>query len=233
MSAPSLRSVVERCLSGDAPAGLPGARARGLGLGVGVLLLTASLALIAQVETGASSDASVGANLASEAQTVEAVTGPLAGLVIAELRVPRASDADRRRGDVDEDGDVAAWVELVNPGSASVELEGFGLSDRADVPFRWRFPSGLVLAPGRTVRVWLTGKDRALPGRALHAGFSIVPGGATLVLSAPSGTESGLMMDRLRAPTLAAGQSWCRMPYGSASADFRACPASSGTAVER
>ncbi len=60
----------------------------------------------------------------------------------------------------DEDGDFEDWIELVNVGGEAVNLQGWGLSDDADDPFRWTFPD-TVLPPGAILLVWASGKDRA------------------------------------------------------------------------
>ena len=60
----------------------------------------------------------------------------------------------------DEDGDYEDWIELHNFGDAPVSLEGWGLSDNADDPFKWIFPEGTVVAPGEFLLVWASGKDR-------------------------------------------------------------------------
>ena len=59
----------------------------------------------------------------------------------------------------DADGDYGDWIEILNRGTEVVNLEGWGISDRLDQPFRWVFPS-LMLGPGARVLVWATGKDR-------------------------------------------------------------------------
>jgi hypothetical protein len=46
----------------------------------------------------------------------------------------------------DQDGDYEDWIELFNYGSEPVNLEGFGLSDNYDDPFRWVFP-GVIIQP--------------------------------------------------------------------------------------
>jgi autotransporter-associated beta strand protein len=60
---------------------------------------------------------------------------------------------------LDEDGDASDWIEVLNRGAESVDLAGWGLSDRADDPFKWTFPA-LSLAPGERVLAWASGKDR-------------------------------------------------------------------------
>jgi hypothetical protein len=60
---------------------------------------------------------------------------------------------------LDEDGDASDWIELFNRGSESIDLEGWGLSDRTDNPFKWVFPS-VEIPPGGHLLVWASGKDR-------------------------------------------------------------------------
>ena len=60
---------------------------------------------------------------------------------------------------LDEDGDPSDWVELYNRGSASVNLAGWGLSDRTDDPFKWVFPV-VQIGAGQRLVIWCSGKDR-------------------------------------------------------------------------
>ena len=62
-------------------------------------------------------------------------------------------------GLADEDGDYSDWLESLNRGAETVDLAGWGLSDRVGEPFRWEFPS-MELAPGERTLVWASGKDR-------------------------------------------------------------------------
>ncbi len=100
---------------------------------------------------------------------------PAAGsVVINEIQSSNSSTA------YDEDGDASDWVELVNTGSEPVDLEGWGISDRANQPFMWVFPAR-VLAPGERLLVWASGKDRdGIPGETepppLAAAPDEVPG---------------------------------------------------------
>ena len=59
----------------------------------------------------------------------------------------------------DEDGDTPDWIEIYNPGPASVDLGGFGLSDDSTDLFRWTFPPHL-LPPQTHLLVFASGKDR-------------------------------------------------------------------------
>lgn len=75
-------------------------------------------------------------------------------------------------GIIDEDGDHSDWIEIVNRESASVNLEGWGLSDSPDEPFRWTFGDVTIPAGGRLL-VWASGKDR--PGGQPTDGIAATP----------------------------------------------------------
>ena len=40
----------------------------------------------------------------------------------------------------DEDGEYVDWIEIYNDSENTIALEGYGLSDRKEVPKRWEFP---------------------------------------------------------------------------------------------
>ena len=73
----------------------------------------------------------------------------------------------------DEDGDFNDWIEIVNSGRVAVDLDGWGLSDDATTPGKWRFPA-LTVDPGGLLVVFASGKDRTDPtGRYLHTNFKL------------------------------------------------------------
>ena len=41
----------------------------------------------------------------------------------------------------DEDRDFSDWIEIYNAGPGPVAMEGHGLSDEEDEPFKWVFPT--------------------------------------------------------------------------------------------
>ena len=59
----------------------------------------------------------------------------------------------------DEDGDSPDWIELYNISQNSIDLNGFGLSDETDEPFKWIFPN-LSLEPQKFLLVFASGKNR-------------------------------------------------------------------------
>ncbi len=89
----------------------------------------------------------------------------------------------------DEDGDFADWIEILNAGSQSVSLEGWGLSDDYERPFRWVFPD-IVIQPGEYLLVWASGKDRRNSLKPLHTNFSISSEGEEVLLTDPQGLLS-------------------------------------------
>ncbi len=81
--------------------------------------------------------------------------------VCAEVRISEVLAEDRRVL-ADEDGDHPGWIELHNAGPEPVALEGYGLSDDPERPFRWTLPD-VSLAPGGRLVVYASGKDRRDP----------------------------------------------------------------------
>ncbi len=106
--------------------------------------------------------------------------GPSGGVVLSEVM----TDNDKTLRD--EDGDSPDWVELHNPLDRFVSLEGWGLSDDAGEPLKWRFPA-VVMAPRSFLVVHASGKDRTnVPGR-LHTNFRLDAGGEFLGLADGAG----------------------------------------------
>lgn len=101
----------------------------------------------------------------------------------------------------DADGDTPDWIELF--ARDAVDLEGWGLSDDDDDPFRYTFPARALL-PGELVLVYASGKGADGPEGELHTPFSIDATGETLTLTRPDGSVA----DVLEVPALAADTSW-------------------------
>ena len=70
----------------------------------------------------------------------------------------------------DEDGDYEDWIELHNYGTAPVALNGYGLSDNSNNPFKWTFPE-ITLGPGQHLLVWASGKNRRPTGEEYTNGL--------------------------------------------------------------
>ena len=86
---------------------------------------------------------------------------------------------------MDEDREYPDWVEIYNPGDASINLDGYGLSDRPDNPYKWIFPV-VTLEPEQYLIVYASGKDR-VDSNNYHTNFKIDADGETLVLTDKAG----------------------------------------------
>lgn len=102
-------------------------------------------------------------------------------------------------GLTDGDGNTGDWVELINLSGQDISLDGWGLSDDPDRPFRWTFPEGTTLGGGANniLLIFADGQD-GFDGTNLHARFSLSRTGETLVLTAPDGTT----VDELEYPAM-------------------------------
>lgn len=76
-----------------------------------------------------------------------------AQVVINEIQSSNASTL------IDEEGNFNDWIELYNQGAVSVNLQGYGLSDEVQNPFKWRFGNQLI-GPGEYFTVMASGKNK-------------------------------------------------------------------------
>ena len=109
-----------------------------------------------------------------------AVEGALGDVVIREFM------ASNDRTLEDDFGEESDWIELFNDGPVAVDLAGWRLTDRANQPFLWQFPSR-VIGPGEHLVVYASGRNRRVSGQALHTNFSLSTQGEYLALIRPDG----------------------------------------------
>ena len=86
----------------------------------------------------------------------------------------------------DEDGEFPDWVEVHNPTTTTVDLDGWHLTDDADELTKWEFPDVSLDAGGYLV-VFASGKDRHTAGDELHTNFQLAGDGEFLALTRPDG----------------------------------------------
>ncbi len=72
----------------------------------------------------------------------------------------------------DVDGDYSDWIEIYNPGSATVNLNGWSLTDNREEPQKWLLPEIEIEANGYLV-VFASGKNRSNPDQELHCNFKL------------------------------------------------------------
>jgi hypothetical protein len=106
---------------------------------------------------------------------------PPPGVTISEFM------ADNNRTLNDGDGDASDWIELENASEEPVDLAGWGLTDDASLPAKWRFGAVSIPARGYLV-VFASGKDRAGGAGGLHTNFRLGNEGEYLALTRPDGT---------------------------------------------
>ena len=102
------------------------------------------------------------------------------------------------------------WLELYNASAQAVDISGWGLSDDAASPRKYRFPQGTVIAPGDHLTLYLSGVA-GTTGGVLCASFRLsADGGYGLTLS----DASGALLDRVFVPEQYTGISYARMDDG-------------------
>jgi len=86
----------------------------------------------------------------------------------------------------DEDRDESDWIEIYNPGTETVDLLGWFLTDENDDLIKWEFPQ-VLLGPDSYLIVFASGKDRRNSLGILHTNFKLSGGGEYLGLVHPDG----------------------------------------------
>ncbi len=84
----------------------------------------------------------------------------------------------------DEDGDYSDWIEIFNPGSAEISLNGWYLTDNEDDFTKWAFPN-ILIDSNEYLIVFASGKDRVADKEKLHANFKLSSSGEFLALVKP------------------------------------------------
>ncbi len=100
----------------------------------------------------------------------------------------------------DDYGLASDWVEIYNGGKAAVNLQGYGLSDKANKLMKWVFPN-VTLSPGKYLLVYCSGKGQAkdtADTTHLHTNFAISNYQESIVLS----SNKGQVLDTVDVPQL-------------------------------
>lgn len=108
-------------------------------------------------------------------------------LVMATMPIISEFLASNSDGLRDSDGESSDWIEIYNPTSQPVDLNGWRLTDSLGDLNQWTFPT-LVLAPNDFATVFASGKNRAVAGQQLHTNFRLSSDGEYLALVTPQGT---------------------------------------------
>jgi hypothetical protein len=88
---------------------------------------------------------------------------------------------------LDDDGDDNDFIEIFNDGVTTEDLGGYFLSDDCGARFKWTFPAGVTIEPGRFLVVWASEKNRTDPCCPLHTNFRLSGDGECVLLTDPFG----------------------------------------------
>ena len=113
----------------------------------------------------------------------------------------------------DQNGEFEDWIELYNNTSASIDLEGYFLSDDATDLMQWAFPSGTVIAANGYLIVWA---DNDEDQSGLHANFKLSASAESIFLV----NAAGEIVDEVSYVDQTADVSYGRSPNGTG--DFQA-----------
>jgi hypothetical protein len=127
------------------------------------------------------------------------IDGNAPHVIITEVMSSNASFLE------DKDGDFEDWIEIHNPTSMPITLEGYGLSDDETRPYKWTFPY-LVLPAGRHLTVFASNKDRKNVLNPLHTNFKLKSAGETILLT----HKQGRVLDKVQMPSMPPNLSWGR-----------------------
>ena len=114
------------------------------------------------------------------------------------------------RASVPNSGTYPDWIEFYNKGDQSVNLAGMRLSDTIANPYKYSFPSNVVVPARGFLVVWCDNADN-LPG--LHAGFALSSSGGLIGLF--SADTIPVLQDSVSYGFQAADYSIGRVPDGT------------------
>jgi len=108
----------------------------------------------------------------------------------------------------DDFGEYPDWIEIFNPGTETINLLNWALSDDSDDLMKWSFPN-LLIAPDSFLLVFASGQNTVSPG-GIHTNFKIKASGEALFLS----NNQGQIIDQIAEIELEGNQSCGRTMDG-------------------
>ena len=95
----------------------------------------------------------------------------------------------------DNYGEFEDWVELYNPTAAPIDINGWALTDKANNPTKWIFPSSFIIPANSVALIYCSGRDELIGGNA-HSNFKITQtkGNEVFMLS----DAGGVFQDSIR-----------------------------------
>lgn len=114
-----------------------------------------------------------------------------------------------KSGLTDSYGSHSDWIEIYNSGNSPVDISGYGLSDKPELPLNWTFPANTTINAGERLIVFASSQESI--GNEIHTNFSLSKNGETLVLSSPDGS----ILQQVEIPVLGEDVTYGRTPDGS------------------
>lgn len=110
------------------------------------------------------------------------VDEPVIPPALTEFMASNASTLDDQFGNSDD------WIEIHNPNTFDLSLEGYHLTDKAGNLTQWTFPTGSTIPANGYLIIFASGKNLTNPTEPLHTNFSLKSGGEYLALVDRDGT---------------------------------------------
>ncbi|HVV50608.1 MAG TPA: CotH kinase family protein [Polyangia bacterium] len=108
----------------------------------------------------------------------------------------------------DENGTASPWIEIYNPTSEHIDLQGYALTDDFNTPLKAVLPAGVSVDAGGTLVLWADQNPAAGP---THVDVFLPSAGGSLGLARPDGS----FIDRLSSGAQEVDLSAAREPDGS------------------
>jgi len=107
------------------------------------------------------------------------------------------------------------WMELFNPGTNNVPLDGLYLATSYTNLMEWQFPSGEVVKPGEFKVVMADGLiDQVTDGDQLHAALTLEPETGAIALSQLDASGNPLVLDYVNYTNVMENSSYGSIPDG-------------------
>jgi hypothetical protein len=114
---------------------------------------------------------------------------------------------------IDNTGQRDPWVELYNPGTNAISLDGFYLANNYTNLAQWSFPTGAAINPGEFKVVFVDGELAQSTLSEFHTGFRLSAGAGSLVLSRPY-ADAPQVLDYVNYSAVSPGRSYGSFPDG-------------------
>ncbi len=92
-------------------------------------------------------------------------------------------EADNLTGITNSAGQRSGWLELFNPSTNTIALDGLYLSTDYHSLTNWPFPAGAVIQPGQFLVIFADGQSGLSASNQLHTSFTLPSGSGSLALT--------------------------------------------------